>query len=302
MRLTDYAGKIDYQTSGRGRRLTSGAARTAADDRFCRLRSGGLKRIKNHSVLTPSALSSLFVLMGETALRPELIGISVVGAKSDRRRSSNAPRRGSARIDKCVTDDSGSRLGDRQRITGFVRDCQSTHNHSSGKVAFIRLSSREGDRKSASRHALADNRTLESRSALMSRVRSRDTAPELLVRRHLHALGYRFRLHRRDLAGTPDISFSARRKAVFVHGCFWHAHDCHLGGSPKSNTEFWESKRTRNSTRDRENTLSLEAAGWEVLVVWQCETRKTGEMLSRLTAFLGPPRRTNPTTLGLEKR
>jgi DNA mismatch endonuclease (patch repair protein) len=133
---------------------------------------------------------------------------------------------------------------------------------------------------------MVDNRTESSRSALMGRIGSKNTAPELIVRRLLHSLGYRFRLHRKDLPGTPDIVLPGRRKAIFVHGCFWHAHGCRIGRPPKSRPEFWEPKLARNRARDEENSRDLEEAGWEVLTVWQCETKDKVALSELLEKFL----------------
>lgn len=134
-----------------------------------------------------------------------------------------------------------------------------------------------------------DNRTPASRSALMSRISGQNTAPELLVRRLLHSLRYRFRLHRRGLPGTPDIVFPSRKKAIFVHGCFWHAHGCRIGQPPKARLEFWEPKLSATKARDRRNKRELSAIGWEVLVVWQCELRHSERLETRLRSFLGKP-------------
>ena len=116
---------------------------------------------------------------------------------------------------------------------------------------------------------MADNRTPASRSALMSRIGPKNTAPEMIVRRMLHALGFRFRLHRKDLPGTPDIVFPGRRKAIMVHGCFWHAHGCKIGRPPKSRPEFWQPKLERNRQRDAENVADLRESGWDVETIWQ---------------------------------
>ena len=121
----------------------------------------------------------------------------------------------------------------------------------------------------------------------MGRIGSKNTAPELIVRRLLHSLGYRFRLHRKDLPGTPDVVLPGRRKAIFVHGCFWHAHGCRIGRPPKSRPEFWEPKLARNRARDEENSRDLEEAGWEVLTVWQCETKDKEALSELLEKFLG---------------
>ncbi|HTC04597.1 MAG TPA: very short patch repair endonuclease [Xanthobacteraceae bacterium] len=112
-----------------------------------------------------------------------------------------------------------------------------------------------------------------SRSDLMSRVRQRDTGPELVVRSVAHALGYRFRVHRKDLPGRPDIVFPSRRKVVLVHGCFWHRHcGCPKSTTPKTRRGFWQRKFTENKRRDLRNIRHLRRMGWGVLVVWECET------------------------------
>lgn len=136
-----------------------------------------------------------------------------------------------------------------------------------------------------------DNLTQEERSALMSRIKGRDTAPELFVRRLIHALGYRFRLHAGKLPGRPDIVFPARRKAIFVHGCFWHQHDCSKGKRPSSNTEFWLRKLEGNIRRDEAAMLALRKLGWDAYVVWECEIKKPSNLVDRLQCFLGPPGR-----------
>jgi DNA mismatch endonuclease, patch repair protein len=137
---------------------------------------------------------------------------------------------------------------------------------------------------------VADNRTKESRSRLMGRVKQRHTAPELTVRRLLHSLGYRFRLHRRDLPGSPDIVFPARKAAIFVHGCFWHAHGCSKGLPPKTRVEYWGRKLADNRARDRRNEARLAEAGWRSMTVWQCELKDMGELQKSLRRFLGPSR------------
>ena len=120
----------------------------------------------------------------------------------------------------------------------------------------------------------------------MQAVKSKDTGPELAVRRMLHARGFRYRLHRRDLPGCPDLVFPRRRKVVFIHGCFWHGHDCARGArTPKSNTGYWTQKVGRNRVRDAGAAEQLVAEGWEVLIVWECEVRKP-DLPSRLTDFL----------------
>lgn len=123
----------------------------------------------------------------------------------------------------------------------------------------------------------------------MSRIRKKNTKPELRVRRLAHSLGYRFRLHRRDLPGTPDLIFPARRKAIFVHGCFWHRHDCRLGGRPPATRpEYWLPKLTRNVERDKAAQIELQRLAWDVLVIWECEVRNEAALRNRLTSFLDP--------------
>ena len=135
---------------------------------------------------------------------------------------------------------------------------------------------------------MVDNRTPESRSWLMSRIGSKHTKPELIVRKLLHGLGYRYRLHRKDLPGRPDLVFAARRKVLFVHGCFWHGHHCRLARVPKSNVGFWRDKFTRNRERDSRKRSELEAIGWRVAVVWQCELKDLQLLERNLVEFLGP--------------
>ena len=125
------------------------------------------------------------------------------------------------------------------------------------------------------------------RSTNMARIGSRDTKPELAVRRLLHGLGYRYRPHRRDLPGTPDICFPARKKVVFVHGCFWHRHKgCRRTTTPKTRVPFWEQKFHKNIIRDRVNLTDLGEQGWSVLVVWECETADLRTLTTRLLRFL----------------
>ena len=126
----------------------------------------------------------------------------------------------------------------------------------------------------------------ERRSFIMSSVRSKDTKPELLVRRFLHKLGYRYRVHRRDLPGSPDLVFPSRRKAIFVHGCFWHGHDCRWGRLPKSKLDYWKPKIEANRERDQRNVAALKDAGWSVKVVWQCELRHPEAAVEQIVEFL----------------
>lgn len=117
----------------------------------------------------------------------------------------------------------------------------------------------------------------------MQAVKTKDTTPELIVRRLLHAAGYRYRLHRGDLPGRPDLILPKRRRAIFVHGCFWHGHDCPKGRRPMSNTEFWTRKIDGNMTRDQRNIASLQDAGWRVTVLWECQLQAaTAELIGDL--------------------
>jgi DNA mismatch endonuclease (patch repair protein) len=127
------------------------------------------------------------------------------------------------------------------------------------------------------------------RSHIMRSVPQKRTKPEMIVRRALHAAGYRFRTNLRSLPGSPDIAFSAKRKVIFVHGCFWHRHvDCRFATTPKNNNEFWQSKFSANVRRDQRNISDLNQLCWEVEVIWQCETQDMDRLLRRLTKFLGP--------------
>ena len=122
----------------------------------------------------------------------------------------------------------------------------------------------------------------------MRAVKSRDTRPEWIVRRLSHALGYRYRLHLTTLPGKPDLTFSGRRKIVFVHGCFWHGHQCARGAHvPETNSEFWFTKISRNKNRHQIAVASLEAEGWAVLTIWECELKDRDRLAERLRSFLG---------------
>lgn len=121
----------------------------------------------------------------------------------------------------------------------------------------------------------------------MSRIRGKDTKPEMIVRRLVHAAGYRYRLHRRDLPGCPDLVFPGRAKVIFVHGCFWHHHRCQYGRPvPKTRKPFWKKKFEENRDRDRKNRRALRRRGWDVLVVWECQTGDPDKLLDRLQLFL----------------
>lgn len=134
---------------------------------------------------------------------------------------------------------------------------------------------------------MTDTRTKGKRSEIMSKVRSKNTTPELIVRRLVFGMGYRYRLHDKRLPGKPDLVFSRRRKVVFVNGCFWHGHEsCRYGRLPKSRLDFWKPKIDRNRQRDVENLRRLEDEGWSVLTVWQCEVKDQEKLRIRLHEFL----------------
>jgi len=139
---------------------------------------------------------------------------------------------------------------------------------------------------------VADKLTPERRSENMRRIKSKGMKPELLVRSLVHNMGYRFRLHRKDLPGKPDLVFGPKRKAIYVHGCFWHGHEdpaCPYRRTPKSNLEYWLPKLNRNRQRDKEHLLNLNAAGWESLVIWECEVRQPETVKKKIRAFLKAP-------------
>jgi len=121
----------------------------------------------------------------------------------------------------------------------------------------------------------------------MSRIKGKDTQPELRVRRIVHSLGYRYRLHVRSLPGIPDLVLSARKKVILVHGCFWHRHNCRYGRVlPATRTSFWKRKLASNRTRDRRVRRQLRRRGWNVMIVWECQTRRVSWLAERLASFL----------------
>jgi DNA mismatch endonuclease (patch repair protein) len=124
------------------------------------------------------------------------------------------------------------------------------------------------------------------RSENMRRIRSKGMRPELAVRSLVHRMGYRYRLHRKDLPGKPDMVFASRRKVIFVHGCFWHSHGCKLSHAPKSNLTYWKPKLERNRQRDKKVLAAIKAMGWDALVTWECETRDDIFLAERIRAFL----------------
>lgn len=135
--------------------------------------------------------------------------------------------------------------------------------------------------------AMPDRLTPAERSEHMRRIRKRDTSPELIVRRIAHSLGYRFRLHQRDLPGTPDLVFPRLRKVILVHGCFWHQHEgCRLARKPKSRLDYWLPKLARNAERDQNAQQKLHEGGWKIEVIWECETSNEEELRQRIAKFL----------------
>lgn len=134
---------------------------------------------------------------------------------------------------------------------------------------------------------MTDVHTPEQRSRNMASIRGKDTKPEKVVRSLLHRLGYRFRLHRSDLPGKPDLVFPSRRKVIFVHGCFWHMHNCRWGKvTPATNSNFWQIKRNGNCERDSRTIAALAADDWGALIVWECETRDERSLTEKLERFL----------------
>lgn len=136
---------------------------------------------------------------------------------------------------------------------------------------------------------MVDVLTPEQRRRNMSRIGGKNTGPELFLRRLVHSMGYRYRLHRRDLPGKPDLVFSSRNKVIFVHGCYWHVHTCRYGQvRPATNAQFWQKKRANTVLRDRRNLQELKSRGWTALVVWECEMRKGADLEDRIRRFLQP--------------
>ncbi|MFZ2028845.1 MAG: very short patch repair endonuclease [Vitreimonas sp.] len=136
---------------------------------------------------------------------------------------------------------------------------------------------------------MADKLSKIRRSENMRRIKGRDTAPELAVRRIVHAAGFRYRLHRRDLPGKPDLVFGPKKKIIFVHGCFWHSHDvsgCADSRKPKSNKSYWTPKLRSNKERDERHRATLQNNGWAVLTIWDCETKDLERLRTRLIKFL----------------
>lgn len=135
-----------------------------------------------------------------------------------------------------------------------------------------------------------DNLSSEDRSWCMSRIRSKGMKPELTVRSMVHRLGYRFRLHRQDLPGRPDLVLPRHKAVIFVNGCFWHWHpdpECPIAGLPKSNIQYWKPKLARTRVRDQEHVTSLKYEGWRVLTVWECQLRSPVDVFDEIHTFLG---------------
>ena len=134
---------------------------------------------------------------------------------------------------------------------------------------------------------MTDKFSPETRSKIMRAVKTKNTGPEKIVRSIAHAIGKRYRLHRGDLPGKPDLTFPRLRKIIFVHGCFWHGHDCKRGANqPKDNAEFWSKKISRNKERDVQSQEALRSMGWDVLVIWECQLKDLEALRDRIKAFL----------------
>ncbi|MGO9613053.1 MAG: very short patch repair endonuclease [Dissulfurispiraceae bacterium] len=131
---------------------------------------------------------------------------------------------------------------------------------------------------------MVDRLTPEQRHRCMSRIRAKNTGPEIIVRKIVYGLGYRFRIHRKDLPGKPDLVFPRLRKVIFVHGCFWHMHNC--TDLPKTNAEFWVKKLRRNVERDKKNRTDLRKLDWKVLVIWECQMHDQDKLKNTLLRFL----------------
>lgn len=141
----------------------------------------------------------------------------------------------------------------------------------------------KGDKQDMPR---CDPLTPEQRSERMSRIRNADTKPEMAVRRLVHGMGYRYRLHARDLPGNPDLVFRRRKMVIFVHGCFWHQHGCRQYRQPLTKLSFWEPKLARNKERDAETLSDLRKLGWQALVIWECQVRNETVLRNRIKIFL----------------
>lgn len=141
---------------------------------------------------------------------------------------------------------------------------------------------------------MTDHVSKAKRSEIMKHVRGKDTGPELVVRKLIFSLGYRYRLHGKSLPGKPDIVFASRKKVIFVHGCFWHYHNCKKGKPPKSNLDYWLPKLKENRRRDNRNQKLLASIGWEFLVVWQCQIHDAVKLEDRIVTFLNSQPKDRP--------
>jgi DNA mismatch endonuclease (patch repair protein) len=134
---------------------------------------------------------------------------------------------------------------------------------------------------------MADVLTKEQRSFNMSQIRDKNTKPEIIIRSIVHGMGFRFRLHEKLLPGKPDIVLPRHKKIIFIHGCFWHMHNCRYGRvKPATHKKFWQDKRRGNVERDKRNLKKLRLAGWKVLVVWECQTKSPEKIINRISKFL----------------
>jgi len=134
---------------------------------------------------------------------------------------------------------------------------------------------------------MTDVLTPEQRHQNMSAIKSKNTKPEVIARHIIHSMGYRYRLHQKDLPGKPDLVFPKYSKVIFIHGCYWHMHNCRYGRVvPKTNAKFWKNKRESNKNRDKKNRLDLKKLGWEILTIWECQLRNLTALEKRIVAFL----------------
>ncbi len=134
---------------------------------------------------------------------------------------------------------------------------------------------------------MADVLTPEQRHRNMAAIKSKNTKPEMIVRKVTHSLGFRYRLHRKDLPGKPDLVFPGRRKVIFVHGCYWHSHKCKFGKvQPKTNVGFWRAKRESNMKRDKKNLKELQLIGWKTQIIWECQTKDMLSLKRKISLFL----------------
>ena len=148
------------------------------------------------------------------------------------------------------------------------------------------------------------NKISDQRSRNMSAIKSKNTKPEIAVRKMLHALGYRFRLHRKDLPGSPDIVLPKYKTVIFVHGCFWHRHEnCKYASTPKTRKEFWESKFKANAKRDKEIQEKIKNIGWQLVVIWECETKNINLLIKKVSSKIGNIQlsNSNPSPRSIEK-